>query len=137
MFLPILITAAVSPSEHTVFTCRIGDRVAMVVREGSNLAYRSIRRGGLELQIPDGSYAREGFSGGGELQAIFKNGPWTYVVFERTIRTNFTGPNTPSFEAGVDVLRPGRVVARRRCDDAETQFAEQLDGAPKAPFVEH
>lgn len=57
MFLPILIAAAVSPSEHTVFTCRIGDRVAMVVREGSNLAYRSVRRGGLELQIRMGAFS--------------------------------------------------------------------------------
>lgn len=137
MLLSILIAAAVSPSEHTVFTCRISERVAMVVREGSNLAYRSVRRGGLELQIPGGSYAQEGFSGGGELQAIFRNGPWTYVVYERTIRTNFTGPNTPSFEAGTDVLRRGRVVARRHCDDAKAQFAEQLDGAPKTSFVEH
>lgn len=132
-----LIAAAVSPPEQTVFVCRIGDRTASVVRSGANLVYRSVRRGGLELQVPDGSYAQEGFSGGGELQAIFRNGPWTYLVYERTVRTSFHGANDSSFEAGVDVLRRGRVVARWRCDDEDTQFIDRLTGIPQEAFVEH
>jgi hypothetical protein len=137
MLLLALIAAAVSPPERTVFTCRIGDRTASVVRDGANMAYRSFRRGGLELQLPGGRYAQQGFSGGGELQAIFRNGPWTYVVYQRTIRTGFDGTNDPSFDAGVDVLRQGRVIARRLCDDVGAQFDDPLNGIPHGAFIEH
>jgi len=133
----LLTAAAGSPPERTVFACQIGDRTATVLREGSNLVYRSERRGGVELQLPDGRAAQESFSGGGELQATFRNGPWTYIVYERTIRTNFSGPNHPRFEAGIDVLRRSRVVSRRHCDDADSQFSEQLADVPTGTFIEH
>jgi hypothetical protein len=137
MLLALLIAAAASPSDQTVFACRIGAQTATVVRAGSSLVYRSVRRGRVELEVPHGRYAQEGFSGGGELQAAFRNGPWTYVVYERTVRTGFHGTNDPSFEAGVDVLRGGRVVSRGRCADSHAQFTEQLAGAVEGPFVEH
>lgn len=137
MLFALLIAAAASPSERTVFACRIGARTATVVRDGSKLVYRSIRRGRVELQVAHGRYAQEGFSGGGELQAAFRNGPWTYVVYERTVRTSFHATNDPSFEAGVDVMRGGRVVFRGRCADSHTQFTEQLTSAMEGPFIEH
>ncbi|MBB3694913.1 hypothetical protein [Sphingomonas sp. BK580] len=137
ILLALLIAAAASPSDRTVFACRMGDRTAAVVRIGSNLIYRSVRRGRVELEVPHGRYAQEGFSGGGELQAAFRNGPWTYVVYERTVRTSFHGTNDPSFEAGVDVLRGGRVVARQRCTDGSSQFTGQLAGIPEGGFIEH
>lgn len=137
LFLPLLLAAAVSTPEQAVFTCAIGDRTAMVAQRGPALVYRSLRRGKLELEIAGGRSAQEGFSGGGELQAIFRSGPWTYVVYERTVRTSFTGANDPDFEAGVAVLRGGRVISRRHCDEGRAQFTHQLDGTPKAPFVEH
>ena len=71
------------------------------------------------------------------MQAIFRSGPWTFVVYERTVRTSFTGANDPDFEAGVAVLRGGRVVSRQRWDDGQSQFTEQLDDAPNAFFIEH
>lgn len=137
LFLPLLLAAVVSTSEQAVFTCTVGDRTAVVAQRGRTLVYRSLRRGKLELEILGGRSAREGFSGGGELQAIFESGPWTYVVYERTVRTSFTGANDPDFEAGVAVLRGGRVISRRHCDEGRAQFTQQLDGTPKAPFVEH
>ena len=137
LFLPLLLATAVSTPEQAVFTCAIGDRTAMVAKRGSALVYRSLRRGKLELEIAGGRSAQEGFSGGGELQAIFRSGPWTYVVYERTVRTSFTGANDPEFEAGVAVLRGGHVVSRRRCDEGRAQFTQQLDGTLEAPFVEH
>ncbi|MBB3349930.1 hypothetical protein [Sphingomonas sp. BK069] len=137
VLLALLIAAAASPSDRTVFACRMGDRTAAVVRIGSNLVYRSVRRGRVELEVYHGRYAQEGFSGGGELQAAFRNGPWTYVVYERTVKTGFHGTNDPSFEAGVDVLRGGRVVSRGRCADRHAQFTEQLTGAVEEPFIEH
>jgi hypothetical protein len=137
LFLPLLLAAVVPTPEQAVFTCTIGDRTAVVAQRGRALVYRSLRRRKLELEILGGRSAREGFSGGGELQAIFGSGPWTYVVYERTVRTGFTGANDPDFEAGVAVLRGGRVVSRRRCDDGRSQFTQQLDDARKAPFIEH
>jgi len=137
LFLPLLLAAVVSTPEQAVFTCTVGDRTAVVAQRGRALVYRSLRRGKLELEILGGRSAREGFSGGGELQAIFESGPWTYVVYERTVRTSFTGANDPNFEAGVAVLRGGRVISRRHCDEGRAQFTQQLDGTPKAPFVEH
>jgi len=137
LFLPLLLAAVVSTPERVVFTCLIGDRTAVVAQRGRALVYRSLRRGKLELEIAGGRSAQEGFSGGGELQAIFRSGPWTYVVYERTVRTSFTGANDPEFEAGVAVLRGGHVVSRRRCDEGRAQFTQQLDGTLEAPFVEH
>lgn len=137
MLLALLIAAAASPTERAVFACRMGDRTATVVRNGSKLVYRSTRRGRVELEVPHGRYAQEGFSGGGELQAAFRSGPWTYVVYERTVRTSFHGPSEPNFEAGVDVLRGIRVVSRGRCLEGRAQFAEQLTGVAEGPFIEH
>ena len=137
MSLPLLLLAVISTLERTVFTCATGDRTAVVAQRGATLAYRSLRRGKLELEITGGRYAQEGFSGGGELQAIFRSGPWSYVVYERTVRTSFTGANDPDFDAGVAVLRGGRVISRRRCDEGSSQFTQRLNDAPRAPFVEH
>lgn len=137
VLLSLLISAAAPQAERTVFKCVIGGRTATVGRNGSNLVYRSIRRGRTELQVPYGRYAQEGFSGGGELQAAFRSGSWTYVVYERTVRTNFHGTNDPGFESGVDVLRGSRVVSRRRCVEGNAQFTEQLTGVPQGAFLEH
>jgi hypothetical protein len=126
-------------AERTVFTCRSGAYVASVARLGDVLAYRSTHRGGLELQVSRrGGVSHMGYSGGGELQAAFVNGPWTYVVYQRTVRTSFSGTNDARFEAGVDVVRNGRVVSRRRCDVPSIQFDDAgLRGLPEAWFIEH
>lgn len=137
MFLALLVVATVPFQEQTVFRCGMRNRTTLVMRNGPNLIYRSLQRGRIELQIPGGTYAQEGFSGGGELQAIFRNGPWTYVVYERTVRTDFNGANSPSFEAGVDVLRNGRVVSRQRCNQTGTQFSAQLAGVHREALIEH
>lgn len=137
VLLALLIAAAASPFEQTVFACRIGARTATVVRDGSKLVYRSTRRGRVKLEVPHGRYAQEGFSGGGELQAAFRSGPWTYVVYERTVRTSFHGTNDPNFEAGVDVLRGSRVVSRGRCLNGRAQFVQRLTDVAEGPFIEH
>lgn len=94
--------------------------------------------GRVELRVSGGHLHRTGYSGGGELQAVFRNGPWTYVVYERAIRTSFSGRSEPRFEAGVDVLRSDRTVSRRRCLDPGSQFEGGLpDVLPQDDFVEH
>jgi len=127
-----------SDVERVAFSCHAGDHVATVVRSGSVLAYRSMRRARLELQIVGGTIARTGYSGGGEVQVVFRNGPWTYVVYQRTLRTGFDGRNNPSFEAGVDVLRNSTVIGRRRCDHGDVQFDDRaISGLPEGQFVDH
>jgi hypothetical protein len=134
---PIALMAATG-AEQTVFRCAVRGGAVVVVREGATLTYRPVRRGRVELRLSGGHLYRTGYSGGGELQAVFRNGPWTYVVYERTIRTSFSGRSEPRFEAGVDVLRSDRTVSRRRCLDAGSQFEGELpDVLPQDDFVEH
>lgn len=126
-------------SEKPVFSCRSGAHTVIVVRSGGVLTYRSMRGGGLEIQVMQNEgVSRMGYSGGGELQAAFRQGSWTYVVYQRTVRTSFIGRNDARFEAGVDVVRNDRVVSRRRCGDPSSQFDDAgLAGLPEAWFVEH
>jgi hypothetical protein len=100
--------------------------------------YRASAHGRVKLHMTRGHLARTGYSGGGELQAVFHNGAWTYVVYERTIRTGFAGRNAPSFTAGVDVLRNGAIVSRRSCRDSQAQFSgAAVTNLPERDFVEH
>lgn len=126
------------PSERVAFTCRAGPRVVSVVRSGSTLAYRSTRGGAVEIQVSGGRMAERAYSGGGELQASFVNGPWTYVVYERVVRTGFGRTNDPRDEAGVDVLLRGHAASSRSCSDPETQFDHRTtDDLPRGTFVDH
>ena len=125
-------------SEQVIFSCRAGVHVATVVRNGGTLVYRSMSHGRVELQIADGRIASTGFSGGGEVQASFRNGAWTYVIYQRTTRTEFSGRNDAKGQAGVDALLRGRVVSGRGCDDQDVAFDEgALRGASIGPFVAH
>lgn len=130
--------SASAPAERIAYSCKAGDRTVQVIRIGDVLAYRSFRSGRLELQVPGGRTARAMYSGGGELQASFRNGPWIYVVYERTVRRGFGRHNDTVFEAGVDVVRGNRTVSRRSCDDSETEFdRRQIADLPDGEVVEH
>ena len=125
-------------SDQIAFRCRIGDDMISVRRSGSDLIYQVSAHGRVKLHVTRGYVAQTGYSGGGELQAVFQSGAWTYVVYERTIRTGFAGHNAPSFTAGVDVLRNGATVSRRSCRDSRTQFSSAaITNMPEGDFVEH
>jgi len=125
-------------SEQIAFRCRIGGDLISVRRSGPDLIYQVSAHGRVKLHITRGYLARTGYSGGGELQAVFQNGAWTYLVYERTIRTGFAGHNAPIFTAGVDVLRNGATVSRLSCRDGRTQFSSAaITNLPESDFVEH
>lgn len=129
---------AISAPGRNVFMCLTGTRRIEIDRSDGVLTYRSFKPAGLELQIGDGRHARTSYSGGGELQVSFSNGPWTYVTYERVVRTGFTDTNDPDFQAGVDVVKSGRTVTRLKCRDQSTQFAENaFAGLDEGEFVEH
>lgn len=130
--------SAPPPAEVAVFRCLSNASRITVLRDGGTLIYRVLRRGVLELQLSGGAFARTAYSGGGEIQAYFRNGDWTYVAYDRVVRTRFDGLNEPDFQTGVDVLRRGRVAARIRCSADDDGFVErQMDGLPQGTFVPH
>ena len=125
-------------SGQIAFRCRIGGDLISVRRSGPDLSYQVSAHGRVKFHITRGYLARTGYSGGGELQAVFQNGAWTYLVYERTIRTGFARHNAPSFTAGVDVLRNGAIVSRRSCRDSRAQFSSTaITNLPEGDFVEH
>lgn len=125
-------------SDQIAFRCRIGDDMISVRRSGPDLSYQVVAHDHVKLHVTRGYLARTGYSGGGELQAVFQNGAWTYVVYERAIRTGFGGHNAPSFTAGVDVLRNGATVSRRSCRKGRTQFSSAaITNLSEGNFVEH
>ena len=136
----VLSTTTMTPAAaaETIFSCKAGPRTVAVLRENDRLVYQSSRRGKVELRVPDGRVAEAGFSGGGEVQTHFVNGPWTYVLYTRIVRTAFKGRNDPREEAGVDVLTSGRTVSRIACDDRTKEFTmDGLVGVPEGEFVDH
>lgn len=117
-------------TEQVIFQCRIGSRMASVCANKSTKAaqYRFGKPGAVELAYPASSsgsitWARVGYSGGGELQLSFSNNQHKYILYSRVVRTGFgPGTNDPSFEAGVAVARGNKLVSDRRCSDTDDPF---------------
>ena len=134
----LALPSSLNAADRAVFSCKAGPRLVQVVRSGSTLSYRSTRNGRLELQISGGVLARTGFSGGGEIQTTFRNRGWRYVVYDRIVRTGFSGNNAPEEQAGVDVFEGARLVTHVRCDDGGTQFSTTgLEGLVEGEFIDH
>ena len=114
------------PEETTIFACTTeGDKTIAVCSQGK--AGATYRFGGEtpEIELSGGQWARTGYSGGGELQIAFDSGDTRYVVFSRTVRTNFKAdePNYPAMSDGVVVLQDGRFRGLQRCrDDSDASY---------------
>lgn len=119
--------------EETIFSCRTtgGKRIAVCATGAGKVEYR-YSAGTPELVLEGGRFASVPYSGGGEAQIVFDNGPVRYVVFSRTIRTNFEAgePNYPAISDGVIVLRDDEMLAMSTCDDADA-MPVQYDAAEK------
>lgn len=117
-------------TEKVIFQCRIGSRIASVcANKSAKIAqYRFGKPGAVELAYSASSsggitWARVGYSGGGELQLNFSNNQHKYVLYSRVVRTGFgPGTNDPKFEAGVAVARGNKLVSDRRCSDTDDPF---------------
>ncbi len=118
-----------SPKETVIFQCSVGGKYAAVCAgKLSQIAYVQYRYGisrRLELtypqQLAEGpgslSWGQINYSGGGESQISFVNGPFQYVVYSRVVRTGFgqDGRNYPHEEAGVFVKKGTKMVSNRKC----------------------
>ena len=133
------------PAEDVLFQCRIGRRTAALCAgagpEGRFVQYRFGRPGAVELAFPERgstglSWARTGWSGGGELQVHVHTGRHLYDLYSRTVRTGFGREgNRPDFQAGLAVVRDRRILSDRRCTNAD-DFAASPDALlPEGEFT--
>jgi hypothetical protein len=123
-----------APRETTIFACTMenGKKLEVCSGGGTKATYRY---GGkqAEIELEGGRWARVGYSGGGELQIAFDNGATRYVVFGRTIRTNFEPDETndPVSRDGVVVLRNDRFQSIQLCraDSDTAAYSEAAEAA--------
>lgn len=126
--------AACRADEIRILQCRTKDAktIAVCSAGGETATYRF---GGTtpEIEIEGGRWARVGYSGGGELKFAFTRDPYRYIVFSRTVRTNFEAdePNNPAFSDGVLVLKGHTFVGMKPCDP-DSEMAEDDERAEAA-----
>ena len=79
------------------------------------------------------------FSGGDETQIYLKNGIFTYLVYDKTVRTSFSsdGRNDSEFTNGLVVLKSGHAVSKRMCNADATISADASRIIPRGKFIEH
>ncbi len=113
---------ACAAAEQTLFSCAApgGKRIAVCGVTGpTGPKTAQYRYGGKtpEIVVDGGRFASVPYSGGGEAQIAFANGAVQYIVYSRTVRTNFAAgePNDPEFTDGVMVVKGGETVSDKRC----------------------
>ncbi|MXO69117.1 hypothetical protein GRI72_09795 [Altererythrobacter marinus] len=127
-----------------IFHCTVADgrvlSVCVATGDGGVPRVRySFGRGAahLVLPTPEGPpprFATVPYSGGGEAQIAFDDGPWRHVVFSRMVRTNFTAgePNYPAIRDGLVVLREGRFAQMHVCQGGAADLPIQYEAAGRA-----
>lgn len=113
---------ACASNEQALFSCTAGNKRIAVCgvtnAQGQKTAqYRFGSSDRAEIVLDGGRFSSVPYSGGGEAQIAFANGGTRYIVYGRTVRTNFEAgePNNPEFTDGVMVVRDGKQVADRQC----------------------
>jgi hypothetical protein len=109
--------------ETPIFACTFPDRKRLAVC-GTAPGKAEYRFGGetSELVLSGGERATVPYSGGGESQLAFTNGVTRYIVFSRMVRTGFDEQgNEPAISDGVVVLREGKFVAIKVCEDPDVK----------------
>lgn len=119
---PAVAKVACASDEQELFSCAAGTKRIAVCgvtnAQGQKTAqYRFGGSGKPEIVLDGGRFASVPYSGGGEAQIEFANGGVRYIVYSRTVRTNFEAdePNNPEFTDGVLVVRDGKPIAERNC----------------------
>ena len=112
---------ACAQGERTLFFCEAGRKQIAVcgVTDAKGKPSAQYRYGSdtAELVLADGRFASVPYSGGGESQIEFVNDATRYIVYSRTVRTNFKAgePNDPEMTDGVMVVRGGKVLSDKQC----------------------
>ena len=107
--------------ERPLFFCEAGRKQIAVcgVTDEAGKPQAQYRYGSdtAEMVLNGGRFANVPYSGGGESQIEFVNDATRYIVYSRTVRTNFEPgePNDPAFTDGVMVVRGGKVLSDRQC----------------------
>ena len=125
-------TVACGRNERTLFFCEAGRKQIAVcgVSDADGRPQAQYRYGSdtAEIVLNGGRFGNVPYSGGGEAQIEFPNGATRYIVYSRTVRTNFDERgNMPEFTDGVMVVRGGRVIADRQCT-GEPQSVDVMAG---------
>ena len=137
---------ACAKGERTLFFCEAGRKQIAVcgVTDAQGRADAQYRYGSdtAEIVLNGGRFASVPFSGGGEAQIEFLNGATRYIVYSRTVRTNFTAgePNNPEMTDGVVVIRAGEKQAERQCtgstESVDVMGGEDYGGVASDLFYE-
>ncbi|WDZ97163.1 hypothetical protein Herbaro_05045 [Herbaspirillum sp. WKF16] len=139
------------PGEKEIFSCATRAKKTASLcasadfsAKGGTLQYRFGAPGKTELQYPDTPQPAAGkflfsstmYSGGGEAHIRFSNGGYDYILFDRTVRTNFKGPtNDPQFSAGIVVRGPkGAKPSTRGCSNDASIKADAYEALPTEQF---
>ncbi|MEL7686699.1 hypothetical protein AAG596_04285 [Citromicrobium bathyomarinum] len=135
---------ACSQEEQTLFFCEAGRKQIAVCgvsdAQGNPVAQYRYGSDTAEIMLTGGRFSNTPYSGGGESQIQFAKGPVRYIVYSRTIRTNFASgePNNPEFTDGVLVVRDEEVVADRQCtarvEAVDVMAGESYGGVSKDIF---
>ncbi len=130
--------------EEVIFQCSLGREIAAVCAGSAagRAGYVQYRYGSperIELAYPGDrtsgpgslSWARTGYSGGGEAQIRFVNAGHEYVIYSRIVRTGFgaDGQNEPKDEAGLFIRKGGKLLSEKKC-------VQDDDAGAQAPWVD-
>lgn len=118
--LAALASVAAAAGPETVFACSLGSRQVEVVREGGRLTYRFGGPGRPELVLAGDAasgtlfYHRTLYARGEDQSLRFRNGAYSYVIFNAWSAPNHEGEGARDY-SGLLVLRNGRVIRRMNC----------------------
>ncbi|WP_432240883.1 hypothetical protein [Herbaspirillum robiniae] len=139
------------PGEQEIFSCTTKAKKTASLcaspdfsAKGGTLQYRFGTPARTELQYPDTPQPAAGkfffsstmYSGGGEAHIRFSNGGYDYILFDRTVRTNFKGPtNDPQFSSGIVVRGPkGSKPSTRSCANDASIRSAAYEALPTEDF---
>ncbi len=122
-----------------LFSCAVGHKVVSICGEGGKATYYYGVPGKVEMSSQALVFAERMFSGGGETQISFANGAYSYVVFDKTVRTSFSadGHNDPDSTSGLVVLKGGKTLSAKACASDATISADASKMIQAGAFVEH
>lgn len=131
------------PNEVVIASCSIGRKsVSVCGAMKSSSSYRFGTPQKIEIEAHDIRMARRAYSGGGETQILVRNNAYTYILYDRMVRSNFSssGENSPDFSSGLLVVKSGKVVQSRSCSSNTEVFISSRvaeEYLQEGDFVDH
>ena len=125
--------------ETVLFTCAVGHKVVSVCGGDGKATYDYGTPGKIEMSSQALQMAERMFSGGGETQISLTNGAYSYIVYDKTVRTSFSsdGHNDPDSTSGLVVLKGGKTISAKTCGTDATISADASKVIQKGDFIEH